>query len=515
MNNLRSLAAGNKKRFAIFAIIIIIIIILLITCLRLALNHETEGYKIESNVTLYDSEFEPLELEETGTMTKKWDGNYYVTSDNSKETFKLNPEVVSYNENNSQVTLYGDIYKVLFDGQVEKYSKDTEIKNTSEDQFYKIAERQYLMISNSIKNDSGSINTSKYLYIIIDKSGNTLLLNNQIYAKTINPIVLATSSYKFDIANEKLIVGNNEIDLKKIIGSSNEYVEKDDKEEQNNLTEQTQPNEQSQQENSGSSNNGANGSSSNGGTNYGGTNYGGSVQNNNGSAINGQQNQSNINSGSGINTGNNNNGQSIANGNSNTNKTPLSKSVSLRGAIATSSYIDIEYAVQDPENKYQTVYALVEAVGYENTIALDKNATTYRLTDLEPNTEYKITLGYKEITSDNGVVDNIEDVLSVRTAKIKASIDVTRVAPGSKKVYFNVKLDQNYPFDSAKIVLYIDGVHQSEMNVDLSQAIKTDGWSNVLSYEESNGSEITLQLEGISHDGSVVNSNIQAKYRNY
>ena len=88
--------------------------------------------KIESNVTLYDSEFEPLELEETGTMTKKWDGNYYVTSDNSKETFKLNPEVVSYNENNSQVTLYGDIYKVLFDGQVEKYSKDTEIKNTSE-----------------------------------------------------------------------------------------------------------------------------------------------------------------------------------------------------------------------------------------------------------------------------------------------------------------------------------------------------------------------------------------------
>ena len=43
------------------------------------------------------------------------------------------------------------MFKVLLDGQVEKYSKDTTIKNTSEDQFYKIADREYLMISNSIK----------------------------------------------------------------------------------------------------------------------------------------------------------------------------------------------------------------------------------------------------------------------------------------------------------------------------------------------------------------------------
>ena len=123
------------------------------------------------------------------------------------------------------------MFKVLLDGQVEKYSKDTTIKNTSEDAFYKIADREYLMISNSIKNESGSISTSKYLYIIIDKSGNTLLLNNEIYARTINPIVLSTSSYRFDIANEKLIVGNEEINLKDIIGSTNEYVEKEEEKE--------------------------------------------------------------------------------------------------------------------------------------------------------------------------------------------------------------------------------------------------------------------------------------------
>lgn len=492
---MRSLAAGNKKRFAIFAIIIIIIIILLITCLRLALNHEVEEYRIESNVTLYDSEYEPLQPEEAGTITKKWDGNYYLTLDNTNETYKLNPEVVSFNGNNSQVTLYGDVFKVLLDGQVEKYSKDTTIRNTSEDAFYKIADRQYLMISNSIKNESGSISTSKYLYIIIDKSGNTLLLNNEIYARTINPIVLSTSSYRFDIANEKLIVGNEEINLKDIIGSTNEYVEKDEQEDidwQNLIPDY----------NGGSSGNGSD-------TSGNGQNADGSVINNQGGA------QTGTSAGTGT-TGNAGNGGStiINNSNSSTNQTPLSKSVSLRGAIATSSYIDIEYAVQDPQNRYQTVYAFVEAVGYENTIALDKNATTYRLTDLEPNTEYKITLGYREITEDNEVEDNIEDVLSVRTAKINASIDITRVGTGSKKVYFNLKLDQNYAFDYAKIVLYVDGVKESDMDVNLAQAVKTEGWSDVLSYENY-GSEITVQLEGTSHDGTVVNTNIQAKYRNY
>lgn len=490
---MRSLAAGNKKRFAIFAIIIIIIIILLITCLRLALNHEVEEYRIESNVTLYDSEYEPLQPEEAGTITKKWDGNYYLTLDNTNETYKLNPEVVSYNGNNSQVTLYGDVFKVLLDGQVEKYSKDTTIRNTSEDAFYKIADRQYLMISNSIKNESGSISTSKYLYIIIDKSGNTLLLNNEIYARTINPIVLSTSSYRFDIANEKLIVGNEEINLKDIIGSTNEYVEKEEEKDmdwQNLIPEY------------------------NGGTSENGSDNSGNGQNADGSVINNQGGaQSGTNAGTSGNAGNG--GDTIINNsNSSTNQTPLSKSVSLRGAIATSSYIDIEYAVQDPQNRYQTVYAFVEAVGYENTIALDKNTTTYRLTDLEPNTEYKITLGYKEITEDNEVVDNIEDVLSVRTTKINASLDVTRVSTGSKKVYFNLKLDQNYAFDYAKIALYVDGVKESDMEVNLTEAVKTDGWSNVLTYENY-GSEITVQLEGTSHDGSVVNTNIQAKYRNY
>lgn len=489
---MRALAAGNKKRFALFAIIIITIIILLITSLRLALKHETEQYKIESNITLYDSDYVPIKTEEEATINKKWDGNYYLTLNNSKSTYKLNKKVVNFNEAKSKVTLYGEVFKVLFDGQVEKYVKDTEIKNNSGDQFYKIADRQYLLISDSIRNESGSISTSKYLYVIIDKSGNTLILNNQIYAKTINPIVLTTSSYKFDIANEKLIVGSNEIDLKKIIGSSNEYEEKEPEEDTNEDKEDSKDKVEHEQNNNNNENQNSN------------------IQNGEGTAVGNQNTQNNQNNNS--NSGSNVQGGGITN--SNTNKTPLSKSVSLRGAIATSSYIDIEYAVQDPEHKYQTVYAFVEAVGYENMIALDKNATTYRLTDLEPNTEYKITLGYKQITADNEIEDQIEDVLSVRTTRINAKLDITKVLAGKQKVYFNLKLDQNYAFDYAKVALYVDGMKESDLVVNLTEAVKQNGWSNVLTFENY-GSEIVLQVEGTSHDGTPVSTNIQAKYRNY
>ena len=489
---MRALAAGNKKRFALFAIIIITIIILLITSLRLALKHETEQYKIESNITLYDSDYVPIKTEEEATINKKWDGNYYLTLNNSKSTYKLNKKVVSFNEAKSKVTLYGEVFKVLFDGQVEKYVKDTEIKNNSGDQFYKIADRQYLLISDSIRNESGSISTSKYLYVIIDKSGNTLILNNQIYAKTINPIVLTTSSYKFDIANEKLIVGSNEIDLKKIIGSSNKYKEKEPEEDTNEDKEDSKDKVEHEQNNNNNENQNSN------------------IQNGEGTAVGNQNTQNNQNNNS--NSGSNVQGGGITN--SNTNKTPLSKSVSLRGAIATSSYIDIEYAVQDPEHKYQTVYAFVEAVGYENMIALDKNATTYRLTDLEPNTEYKITLGYKQITADNEIEDQIEDVLSVRTTRINAKLDITKVLAGKQKVYFNLKLDQNYAFDYAKVALYVDGMKESDLVVNLTEAVKQNGWSNVLTFENY-GSEIVLQVEGTSHDGTPVSTNIQAKYRNY
>ena len=58
----------------------------------------------------------------------------------------------------------------------------------------------------------------------LDKQGNAKLSNNKLQLKTISETTLVTSKYTFDIANEKLNYGKYDIDLKKIIGSSNQYV---------------------------------------------------------------------------------------------------------------------------------------------------------------------------------------------------------------------------------------------------------------------------------------------------
>lgn len=487
---MRALAAGNKKRFALFAIIIIIIIGILITCLRFVLKNGAEEFEVSSNVFLYDKEYVPIETEQAGTIKQKWDGNYYLTLNDKSQTYALSNKVVAYDMSNGKVDLFGEVFKVLLDGQVEKTSGRTEVKDLNQNQFYKLDDRQYLVVGNSIRNDTGSIVTSKYLYVVIDKAGNTLLLNNQINAKTINPMIIETSSFRFDIAKEKLIIGSDEIDLKKIIGSTNEYKEKE-KQEENKTEENDNNDNQDNDQNNGNNNNG-----------QGQNNY----------PNNGQNSGANGNSNGNSSSGSNDNNMNISVGTGSNNKTPLAKSVSLRSAVATSSYIDIEYIVNDPENKYQTVYAFIESEGFEKTIALDKAARTYRVTDLEPNTEYTITLGYKEILQDNTVQDYIEDMLSVRTAKVDAVLTITKVK--GSKVYFNFKMDPNYSFDAGKIKLYVDGEEQGlGVDINVNKAVTATGWNSSLEY--TYGSEITLRLEEATHNGVQINNVIEAKFRNY
>ncbi len=70
--------------------------------------------------------------------------------------------------------------------------------------------------------------------VIIDKLGNALLLNNEINAKTINEMIISTDEFSFDVANESLVYDNENIDLKKIIGSTNEHVKQEKENETTN-----------------------------------------------------------------------------------------------------------------------------------------------------------------------------------------------------------------------------------------------------------------------------------------
>ena len=120
------------------------------------------------------------------------------------------------------------------------------------------------------------------------------------------------------------------------------------------------------------------------------------------------------------------------------NKTNITKRVSLRGTVSYPTYIDVTYVVTDPEDKYQAVYLLV--TGRRNgemvseKIMLDKYDTKYRISNLEMKSEYSISLGYVEVTTNNKTVelyDNIEDVINVRTTNCDAKITIEKIALGN------------------------------------------------------------------------------------
>ena len=128
-----------------------------------------------------------------------------------------------------------------------------------------------------------------------------------------------------------------------------------------------------------------------------------------------------------------NNGSNNSNsGNKVNNTLNIMKKVSLRGFISYPSYIDVTYIVSDIEDKYQAVYLLVTGVidGVQTTekIILDKYATTYRINHLSPKHEYSISLGYVErikgIDGNYNAQDTIEDVINVRTIKGDVSLSI-------------------------------------------------------------------------------------------
>lgn len=365
------------------------------------------------------------------------------------------------------------MYRIYMDGAVSKLSQNNTISRISEDQFYKLGDRKYMVVGNTIVNQTGALSTQNYLLILLDKAGNTYLLNNELNSKTINPMIIRTQTFEFDVANEKLIYQGNEIDLKKVIGSTNNYVEPEEETEQNTVLGQ-------------------------GGT---GTTI---IQNNN--------NQTNIENNNQNNNYQNNQNINISNSDNNgEEKTELSRSVALKGTSVGSNYIDVEYLITDPENKYQTVYLLVDGGEISKNIALDKDQTSYRITNLVPNREYKITLAVKQIDEDGQTQETIEDVVIARTVKLESSMTITKITGNT--ISFHMKIDRNQNIDEAELVLYLDGEEKERMSVNIAQAMANDGWYGSMPY--TYGSNILLKVENAKSNGNEITFDLQAKAKNY
>ena len=487
---MRKLNGRNKIFIIIFSIIVVVMIVILVSAVGIAQKNGSTVYSVSNNSIVFDSETNLIDTSKGGSIKQRWNGTYYYLDINDVE-YELGDIPVVYEKSKDKIEIFGQNYLVNKDGSIIEGEEFTEITNYSETQFYKLADREYLIVSPEIYTEDKSIYASKYLLVYLDKKGNASVLNDSINLKTINPLTLVFDKYKFDIANEKLLIDTKNIDLKQVIGSTNEYKEKEHHMndevdlDYENLADQYNSLVESFQQYIDDSTlfiDAAN-------TIFANANF--NVTN---SIVQGTTNS----------------------GNTANNLTNITKMVSLRGAIANSTHIDVTYAVSDVGDQYQVVYLLVTGIidGEETTekVLLDKYGSTYRIPKLSPRHEYTISLGYiervKDLAGEWILQDQVEDTINVRTIKPDISIKIDKISKGY--VHFTFKMKEEYALEGGSIALYAGDQYVNRINIKTLEALSEKGFSSKIQLAE--GSILELRLEDAIYNGNLVELNVKEKF---
>lgn len=487
---MRKLNGRNKIFIIIFSIIVVVMIVILVSAVGIAQKNGSTVYSVSNNSIVFDSETNLIDTSKGGSIKQRWNGTYYYLDINDIE-YELGDIPVVYEKSKDKIEIFGQNYLVNKDGSIIEGEEFTEITNYSETQFYKLADREYLIVSPEIYTEDKSIYASKYLLVYLDKKGNASVLNDSINLKTINPLTLVFDKYKFDIANEKLLIDTKNIDLKQVIGSTNEYKEKEHHMndevdlDYENLADQYNALVESFQQYIDDSTlfiDAAN-------TIFANANF--NVTN---SIVQGTTNS----------------------GNTANNLTNITKMVSLRGAIANSTHIDVTYAVSDVGDQYQVVYLLVTGIidGEETTekVLLDKYGSTYRIPKLSPRHEYTISLGYiervKDLAGEWILQDQVEDTINVRTIKPDISIKIDKISKGY--VHFTFKMKEEYALEGGSIALYAGDQYINRINIKTLEALSEKGFSSKMQLAE--GSILELRLEDAIYNGNLVELNVKEKF---
>lgn len=405
---LRKYDLRNKRSFLIVGIIAIILIVIFSFFIYKFIKIGNVEYKLDSGTVIMDNNNDSMVLKENATLKMKWTGNYYLKFDDSKKEEVLSPNVISYDD--GKIYLYGKFFEVRNNDDIVITKDETKIDNISTPRFYKIEDRKYLLVSGSIISSDSQISANDFLLVELDKSGNAKLTNNKVNLKTISKTTLVTSTYEFDINNELLKFGDDTIDLKKIIGTSNQYKEDDSK---------------------GSGDGTEDGTGDGTGTGNGGGNATG--QTNTGNVVTPDSKGEVV----------NNKDNKINNDNKpDDTKKPQATVTSVVGVTASYNNINANYVIYDPYNNYTSTFVEVRnsSGALIKKVNMSKSGNSVILDNLDYNSTY--TLLFKYSYTENGEEKyNTYYEETVNTKSPKYYITLNKVSNISKTVSYNVNLD--------------------------------------------------------------------------
>ena len=404
---LRKYDLRNRRSFLIVGIIAIILIVIFSFFIYKFIKIGNVEYKLDSGTVIMDNNNDSMVLKENATLKMKWTGNYYLKFDDSKKEEVLSPNVISFDD--GKIYLYGKFFEVRNKDDIVITKDETKIDNISTPRFYKIEDRKYLLVSGSIISSDGQISANDFLLVELDKSGNAKLTNNKVNLKTISKTTLVTSTYEFDINNELLKFGDDTIDLKKIIGTSNQYKEDDSKGSGDGTEDGTGD---------------GTGTGNGGGNETGQTNTGNVVTpDSKGEVVNNKDNKDNK---------------------PDDTKKPQATVTSVVGVTASYNNINANYVIYDPYNNYTSTFVEVRnsSGALIKKVNMSKSGNSVILDNLDYNSTY--TLLFKYSYTENGEEKyNTYYEETVNTKSPKYYITLNKVSNISKTVSYNVNLDNS------------------------------------------------------------------------
>lgn len=493
----------NKKTKITIGIVIgliLIIVIIFFLFINKAREIDKIEYQVYNNSILFDADRNMINTTNNGNIKIKWGGNYYLVYND--ENYNLGKHSIVYNSNTGRISLYGTFYEILKSGKYTPLEKENIIESSVNSRFFKLADRKYLIIDRTIESSDAKFVTSNYLIIELDKLGNATLYNDKVSIKTIKPTILNTSSYSFDIANEKINFGGEDIDLKEIIGSTNLY---DPDTYDLNATDDDSID-----------NNGSNGGANNNGS---GSGNGGGAGNNNGTgnnANNGVGGNNNANTNGGVANGNtagstsqyNNDYSSNVSDNAVQNIIKATTSTSIIRVTPSISSISVDYVVYDPNSEYSSVYIEVENsnTGNINTIYLSKTDTNVTINDLTPNATYNLKFKYNTSTE----TTTFDEVDAVKTILPDITMSVNSIT--SKKLNYTISFDNNYSVMSGQVQIYINGkaIEPVRDNISVLGSVnKINRSVDISGFDVTKGDTVVVKLTSLQFNtySTVTNTN--------
>ncbi len=221
MSKQRKLNKKAKMYFVIFSAVIVGLVGFITLIAANALSQRPENIELSTSTVVFDNTNRPVELSSTGVLSNEINKGQYYLSVEDQGPIPLGENTVAYGPDGIQV--FGGGYRIDEFGEVTAVKDDMVYTDFSSPVFYKLSDRKYLITGDVITDSNNVFEVNDYVYLVLDVVGNAYILSDQMSLKTVKPTTIISDELTFDIANEVLSIGDQNIDMRKIMGSTNTY----------------------------------------------------------------------------------------------------------------------------------------------------------------------------------------------------------------------------------------------------------------------------------------------------